>query len=260
MTVKVNGEVREIPNTVGALHQLIAAQGLTTFQAGEKIYNIGEISQAQFTNIINQIESRTSRYLKIFLYVFVPVVAIAFAVLYVRNQRLQEPLVFSVTLDNRSPSPELPFETGKVTLLFDGEPKSKEVIEPETEAIFKGIPANFRGKRVAVHFEAEGFVKTDTAFILSGEHLLLPIRRDSSLAKIFGIVKDDGGLPLAEVEISVQNLTARTEASGRFMLPPIPFAQQRKAQRIRAFKPGYQPWDNTSPVIANEEIAIILHH
>ena len=256
ITVKVNGEVREIPNDVGALQRLIAAQGQTTFQAGEKIYNIGEISEAQFTQIINQsfAESRTSRYLKIFLYVFVPIIAISFAVLYYRYQQMQEPLVFSVALENLTPSKELPFEKGKITLKYGDKTETQEV---EAEAVFKGIPANFRGERVAVQFEAEGFVKTGTAFTLSDNHLFLPIRRDSSLARIFGIVKDEDGNPVADVQISVQDLTARSDAAGRFTLL-IPFDRQRKEQRIRAFKPGYQPWDNTSPVIANEEIAIIL--
>lgn len=256
ITVKVNGEVREIRNEVGALQNLIEAQGQTTFQAGEKIYNIGEISEAQFTQIIHQnfAESRTSRYLKLFLYIFVPVLAIAFAVLLYRYQQMQQPLVFSVALENLTPNPELPFEKGKITLQYGDKTETQEV---EHEAVFKSIPANFRGQPIAVHFEAQGFVKIDTAFTLSGTHLLLPIRRDSSLAKIFGTVKDDTGNPVADVQISVQDLTARSDAAGRFTLL-IPFDRQRKEQRIRAFKPSYKLWDYSSPVIANEEIDIIL--
>lgn len=256
ITVKVNDEVREIPNDVAALQKLIQAQGQTTFQAGEKIYNIGEISEANFTEIIHQNfpESRTSRYLKIFLFIFVPVLAISFAVLYFRYQQMQQPLVFSVALENLTPNPELPFEKGKITLKYGDKTETQEV---EQEAVFRGIPANFRGKLVAVQFEAEGFFKKDTSFILSDNHLLLPVRRDSSLARIFGLVKDDAGNPVADVQISVQDLMARSDVAGRFTLL-IPFNRQRKEQRIRAFKPGYNLWDISSPVIANEEMAIIL--
>jgi len=259
ITVKVNDEVREIRNDVDALQELIQTQGQTTFQAGEKIYNIGEISEAQFTQIVHQNfpESRTSRYLKIFLLVVVPLAAIAFAVLYFRYQQMQQPLVFTVALKNLTPNPELPFEKGKITLKYGDKRETLEVEKVEQEAIFKGIPANFRGDVVTVQFEGERFVRTDTVFTLSGTYLLLPVRRDNSLARIFGIVKDDAGNPVADVQISVQDLTVRSDSTGRFTLP-IPFDRQRKEQRIRAFKPGYKTWDYTSPVIANEEIAIIL--
>ncbi len=257
ITVKVNDDVHTVPYDITELQKLIQAQGQATFQAGEKIYNIGEISEAQFTQIIQQNfpESRTSRYLKIFLNVFVPVVAISFAILYYQYRQMQQPLVFSVALQNLTPNPDLPFEKGKITLKYGDKTETQEI---EQEAVFKGIPANFRGEMVAVLFEAQGFVKTDTSFILSDNHLLLPIRRDSSLARIFGTVKDDAGNPVADVQISVQDLTARSDAAGRFTLL-IPFDRQRKEQRIRAFRPDYKPWDFSSPIIANEEIAIILH-
>jgi len=178
-------------------------------------------------------------------------------VLYFRYQQMQQPLVFTVALKNMTPNPELPFERGKITLKYGDKREILEVEKIDQEAIFKGIPANFRGDVVTVQFESERFVRTDTSFTLSGNYLLLPIRRDDSLARIYGIVKDDAGNPVADVLISVQDLTVRSDATGRFTLP-IPFDRQRKEQRIRAFKPGYKTWDYTSPVISNEEIAIIL--
>lgn len=199
-------------------------------------------------------QKKSDSTIKIFLYVFVLFVAITFAVLYFRYQQMQQPLVFSVALKNLTPNPELPFEKGKITLKYGDKSETQEV---EHEAIFKGIPANFRRKRVTVQFEAEGFVRTDTVFVLKDDHISLPIRRDSSLARIFGIVKDEAGNPVADAQISVQNLTARSDAAGRFNLH-IPFDWQRREQRIRAFKPGYKAWDYSSPVIANEEMAIIL--
>jgi len=134
-------------------------------------------------------ESGTSRRLKVFLYFVVPILAIAAAFLWYRLVKMKEPLTLTIAIDNRTPNPELPFEGGSVTLQYGDK---SETIAIRQEADIKGIPANFRDETVALHFEAPGFVKTDTAFLLSGKRLTLPVRRDNSLARIFGTVK---GLP-----------------------------------------------------------------
>jgi len=52
LTLNVNGTVWEIHNQLEVLKDLIQAQGQTTFQVGEKIYNIGKINEANFGDVI----------------------------------------------------------------------------------------------------------------------------------------------------------------------------------------------------------------
>ena len=199
-------------------------------------------------------ESHTSRRLRVFLYFLVPLLAITAAFLWYNLQRMREPLALTVAVDNRTPNPELSFEGGTVTLLYGDKSETKPIRQ---EADFKGIPAAFRDETLALRFEAFGFVPIDTAFVLSSSRLTLPIRRDNSLARIFGTVKDEQGNPLAGVQIRVQDLSATTDASGVFLLS-VPPGKQRTQQRITAFLTSYKSWDRTSPVMEHEEIGIIL--
>ena len=202
-------------------------------------------------------ESDTSRRLRFFLYLFVPLLAIGGTFFWYRYQQMQAPLSLTVAVDNRTPNLELPFEGGTVTLQYGDESKTLPIRREQAETDFKGIPANFRDEKISLIFEAAGFVKIDTAFTLSSNRLSLPIRRDNSLGRIFGTVKDEGGNPLSGERIRVQDLTINTDAAGVFPLS-IPFDKQRTKQRIEAFLAGYVPWVNTSPVLENEEISIIL--
>lgn len=196
-------------------------------------------------------ESKTSQRLRLLLYVFVPILAITGAFFWYQYEKMQTPLALTVTVDNRTPNPELPFEGGTLSLQYGDKTDTQSI---QTEANFKGIPANFRGEELALHFEANGFVPIDTSFELSSSLLTLPIRRDNSLGRVFGTVKDGNGNPLVGVIIRVQDLSTSSGDDGTFELS-IPFAKQRKQQRVTAFLKGYKPWDNTSPV---GEYAIIL--
>ncbi len=202
-------------------------------------------------------ESDTSRRLRLFLYLFVPLLAIGGTFFWFRYQQMQQPLSLNVALDNQTPNPQLPFEGATATLQYGDESKTLPIRQEQEDANFKGIPANFRDEMVKLRFEAPGFVKIDTSFALSGNHLTLPIRRDDSYARIFGTVKDGQGNPLAGVKVRVQDLSDTTDAAGVFSLS-IPFVKQRKEQRIEAFLQGFVPWDHTSPVVKNEEVSIIL--
>ncbi len=199
-------------------------------------------------------ESETSRRLRLLLFVLVPILAIAGAFFWYQYEKMQTPLALTVTVDNRTPNPELPFEGGTLRLQYGDKTDTQSI---QTEANFKGIPANFRGEELALHFEANGFVTIDTSFELSSSVLTLPIRRDNSLGRVFGTVKDGNGNPLVGVAIRVQDLNTISSSNGTFELP-IPFEKQRKQQRVTVSLNGYKPWDYTFPVSAKEEISIIL--
>jgi tetratricopeptide (TPR) repeat protein len=54
ITVSVNGETQEIRKDIAELKALLAKNQTTSFQSGEKIYNIGEINEANFGTIVHQ--------------------------------------------------------------------------------------------------------------------------------------------------------------------------------------------------------------
>jgi hypothetical protein len=199
-------------------------------------------------------ESQTSRRLRWFSWIFVPILALAGAFFWFQWQKMKTPLALTVALDNRTPNPELPFEGGSVSLEMDGK---TETLPIQSEADFKNIPPHFRGEGLRLRFEAAGFVKIDTAFRFDGPRLTLPIRRDASLARVFGTVRDGQGLPLAGAQVRVQDMSTESRADGSFSLD-IPFSKQRKKQRLSVFLSGYAAWEFEQPVLENEAIPIIL--
>jgi hypothetical protein len=255
--ILIKGEEYKLPKDLHNLKDILAQKGEDTFQIGEKIYNIGEIGQAEFTNIIHQnfAESKTSQYLKLFLYVFVPLLAIGLAYWYIQGVILQQPVNLTVRLKNLTPNKDLPLEKAKITLTYGDKTETQEV---DKEATFKGIPANFKGKKLALKFESAGFVSLDTAIVLQENSLNLAIRRNDALSKIFGLVKDENGKALEGVKITIQeDISTLSNNEGRFTLQ-IPFDKQRKEQTIRAFKEGYKTYSRLEPIIENEETLILM--
>jgi Effector-associated domain 11 len=203
---------------------------------------------------IHQTESDTSRRIRLFLLVFVPILAIALGIGYYQYQRLKEPLTLTVLVTDATPNPNIPFEEAKVTLTYGGKPETQIV---EKEATFKEIPPRFRDNRVDIKCEADGFVSVQSIFMLSGNTLTIPLSRDNSLATIFGHVKDEKGYGLADVELTVQDITVLSSASGFYSLP-IPPVKQWEKQRLRAFKQGFKNWDFETPVLSGTPVDIIL--
>lgn len=74
------------------------------------------------------------------------VITLAKCVLALSLFKPDPPLSLTVLLDNQTPNAYLPFETGKVTLIYGDKMEDKPI---EQEAVFKGIPANF--KKAARH-------------------------------------------------------------------------------------------------------------
>jgi hypothetical protein len=87
--------------------------------------------------------------------------------------------------------------------------------------------------------------------------ITLQIRRDSSLARVFGIVKDKDGFPIYGAQIRLGELTSITDSFGYYVLH-IPFEYQSEEQRIRAVKSGYLEFDRTHPIISGVPNDILL--
>ena len=105
--------------------------------------------------------------------------------------------------------------------------------------------------------EADGFVPFKQSFILSEKSMTIPLSRDNSLAMISGTIKDEKGYPVEGAQVTVQDITVLSGASGIFMLT-IPFDKQRKSQRVKVFKQGFKMWDYETPVLKSEAVNIIL--
>jgi hypothetical protein len=193
---------------------------------------------------------------RVYLLVFVPLLAITTAVLYYRYQQLQKPLLLTVRLDNQTPNPELDkgFKEANLILSYGGKADTQSIVN---ETTFKGIPANYGKEAVSLKFTAEGFHTIDTTVVLNKEAFILPIRRDDTYSRMMGIVTDEDGNPLAGASVSIQDMAETTNAQGQFSLD-IPFEKQRKQQRLSVTKAGFKPWDRFEPVFSNEIIRIQL--
>jgi len=256
ITVNVNNETKEIKQNISELKALMEKYQ-KSLEFRDTIYSIGEIGKTEFQSIINYYqESKTSRYLKIFTYIIIPILAISVAYLLYWNWVNQQPLSLTVQIQNINQNPELPFEKGKVILRYADK---TEVIEIKglKDITFKAIPSNLRNEKINFTFEAQGFEKIDTLFLLSDNSFSLLIKRDDTYAKITGFIKDNAGNPLEKVSISTLDLKVFTDKRGYFELQ-IPFEKQRKKQRISIFKEGYKAQDFETPVIKEEELRVVL--
>lgn len=256
ISLLVDGKKQKVPNNPEALKDLLKAQGQTNLQMGEKIYNIGEISEASFTTTIHQQfnESKTSRYLKIFLYAFVPLLAITASVLYIRYRNMHQSGILTVSLKDMTPNKQLPLKSGQVLLYYGSK---VDTVTTLSEATFKEIPAAFKGENLKLSFSALGFFSIDTTFIFNEAEISLPIKRDDTYAKITGYIKSENGQALSAVRVMVLDLQTLSDGSGKFELT-IPFEKQSTEQRIMAHYDGFQDWVVTSPVIRDVPIDIIL--
>ena len=104
---------------------------------------------------------------------------------------------------------------------------------------------------------AEGFVTLQTSIPLSENIITIPLSRDNSLGTIFGHVKDEKGYGLADVQVTVQDISVQSSVSGYYTLL-IPFEKQLKTQRVKAFKQGFKNWDFETPVLRGAPVNIIL--
>ena len=205
--------------------------------------------------VTHQHESKTSRNLKIFLYVLVPLLAITLAVFFYQYQMNKKPLTYTIHLEDQTSNPHLPFEKGEVFLRYEGEERKKSI---DQELIFTGIPGKLRGQKIELSFEAVGFYKIDTLIALKGEGLTLPIYRNNYYGRVYGKIVDSETLvPIPNASVVIDEMKTSTDENGAFSLL-IPLAKQRKQQRLRVEHPDFESKTVTEPVLPNEETRIPL--
>jgi hypothetical protein len=146
---------------------------------------------------------------------------------------------------------------GEVMIDFE-DYRRPEPIRENGQATFPGIPAKFRNQVVPIVILAKGFEIADKnkQYEISGKAIYVEVRRDESLAKVFGKVKDEDKY-LKGVQISIEDLQTMSDSNGYFMMS-IPPAKQKKQQTLRAIKEGYTIYEAFVYPELNEEIKILL--
>lgn len=193
---------------------------------------------------------RTLRFVLLYVLLPVLVVALTFFAFYYYS-----PVTSTVRLTDVSKS-SLPFYGADITLEYADKSETLHLDRLSDEAVFKEIHTKYLGKDARLKIESKGYEPIDSVLSLE-KNIALNIKRDSSLAVIFGTVKDEDNRPLVNVTIQVLDLKATSDEMGNFKLS-IPAEKQKEEQRVTAYREGYQLWDFTGPVSDKVPWKIIL--
>ena len=159
--------------------------------------------------------------------------------------------------DQAASIPSLPFRQGTLEVQYgDGEAQTFPLDDQHREAVIKGIHSKYRGEPARIRFTAQGYEAIDTVLPIASS-IPIAIRRNNDLRNIFGSVTDEAGHPLPGVTLTVQDISVQSDEAGNFNLE-IPRDKQAEEQLLTAFKPGYQRWTFTAPVMPNVPWTIVL--
>lgn len=149
-----------------------------------------------------------------------------------------QPTDLTVKVNEVRAIPGLPFKEGKVTITYGDK---TETLTIKNEVSFKQIPSKYKHQLLRMKFTGIGYETIDT-LIQFGNLMEIPIKRDNSLGSLFGWVRDENNVPLADVTIRYGELKASSDQEGRFRIN-IPLSKQAETIRVVATKKGYQMWD-----------------
>jgi|GEM_PF-3513581 len=148
---------------------------------------------------------------------------------------------------------ELPAPRGILSLTYTDKVARDSIKQPQN--VFTGIPSH--ADSAILRFRARSFQTIERKIKLSNQVYKLEVMRDSSLAWVKGVVKDETGMPIPEARIVVQDMVSRTDSLGRFALP-IPPEKQKFTQRIEVYHEEYRPLSELSPVSRKGDIQLQL--
>lgn len=138
----------------------------TTIQAG------GDVHVGDRTIVT---ESDTSKRLRLWLFLLVPILALGGVWLWGQYQQALQPFNLNVLLENRSSNPHLPKPNGTLTIIYGGNPKSIDNIS--SSHVFQGIPSNYKTAPIRLQYQADGFWPIDTT-ITNAATVSLPLKRN----------------------------------------------------------------------------------
>lgn len=144
---------------------------------------------------------------------------------------------------------------GSVMLDLGGE-RRNEPIGDKGQAIFSEVPASFKGKKVNVALDAEGYelAEPESQRKLVGASLYLAVRKKAG--RILGLVRDEAGVPRGGATITVAGLTTRSDRAGNFAIT-IPGDLLKGELSLQVVADGYPPWRETV-VPGSNDIVVTL--
>jgi hypothetical protein len=202
-------------------------------------------------------ESKLSKRLRVFLFVFVPLIVIISAYLYYQLKVMSQPLNMKVLIENKTPNENLPDPIGTLTISYGGEMHEKK--EVTYNAMFENIPSKFKKEKMQLKYKAQGFVSIDTVIDYI-DVIKIDVSRNDYFGLLKGYVYEENKYPLvglANVKVSVNCCSTLTDESGHFNLE-IPFEFQQKKQRVEFFKEGFYQKSTIEPVMKNVELQTYL--
>lgn len=142
---------------------------------------------------------------------------------------------------NSKPITELQ-NNGKIIVDF-GNDRRAPLIGENGRTNLGEIPEKFRGEKIAIVLQAEGYEPAEPArqYIMDGKPVYFLVQRDNSLGLVQGIVKDRSGEHFIEGALVMidQDTTVTTDGLGRFKVV-LPLDKQRDTYTITVKKEGYK--------------------
>lgn len=166
------------------------------------------------------------------------------------------PISFDVTVitHQESTAQAAPLRQGKVLLHLGGDLRTERLGE-KGEAHFVGIPAKFRGQKVAVVLDAQGYEAVQSDLVLSEEAVTLDVKAQAAIFR--GYVTSPTGHPVAAAKISLRKFQTQTADNGYFELPVNGINPEANAT-LQVMAPGYAPWSSQVVPGGNGEIKVVL--
>jgi len=152
------------------------------------------------------------------------------------------PFDFTIYLKDGEGKTVLKKDEALLRIILNNRPETRQT--DENGAVdFKAIDAKLMGSTVPVELEAKRWTfadgKMSTSCVLQGNHAVLVVRRDDSLARLSGLVTDEAGRFIAGAKVVVKGIETTTDANGWFILE-IPPEKQEEKILVTIQKPGYK--------------------
>lgn len=182
----------------------------------------------------------------------------------------QEEGVFNISFAIKDTLGQLITETSKAQLIFSIGKSTKTQPLFEGQAAVNDIPIKFKKDTINVQLKGlDGYelLSPQNKYALNtDEQIIVQVKKDNSLSKLFGNVKKESGDPIenAEVWIPATPLTTHSDLNGYFELQ-IPPQHQSEQIRLSVKHPLYKPnkgnanvWEETVYPKTNTAIVVVL--
>ena len=137
-----------------------------------------------------------------------------------------------------------------------GPDRRREPVGDNGQAYFPAIPASFRGQKVDVWLDVDGYelVSPGMQRQLDGDSLYLAVRKTAG--RLAGRVQDEDGRPIASAVLSVGGTSTTSDATGYFELT-IPANRVQRELPLQATASGFAP-GHTNVVPGSNDATVIL--